>query len=746
MRKIILLMLGILLIISNVSAIDYIVLNNSSAKDIYFYSPGFSGDIIIDKNLSSTENGSAVFEKLYENDWNYTINVSQSSILIPTNLSYLELPMSNGYNQAVHPCVIRFANQWHGYNYWMVVTGYYQTINDDENPHLLCSNDGTNWTTPVNVTNPIVPFPGGDSYSSDPCMVYDSNIDELKIYYRTYNATSTYQEYYVIKYNGTVSNPIFISQEAEDTETDDTSESWSVVYKDGIFHLFAVDRDFNGDIAYATSTNGINFSDRVALSVTDPENFTIKHGEVKYIPEKNKWLMLIHEMNSSNLYFGYSDYPDHGWYYNPVVLKANDVERSWDKNNYKSSFAYIPSTNEMCVWYTGFNLVSSPASSYVGFAKIDYDKLFNYIEHSKFTRIKKDLNVTAYNGYINAQSSYSDCSYSTGVMNYNNSTVIMRGVIQDRGVIAFQANANDAVNRSLLRQRQSTATTYHSIIGSAVVQSTVTANGNAHTFTHSTHGISSVDGVYWENLADIGTSDRRFIIQNVTLLDYVAITDRSIYNIEYTEDGDLISCTAHDGINHLSNVDDVDNVTVLAIVDSFYNDSSTYTKYANGILTSTGIPNSDQIKLNITSNETVVITISDWTADHKIWNESSDIHSATTTHIIGDFVPNSNITIFCDGVKYSTVAANDTGYINWTYNGGYSEHIFEIISDDAASVTISNPGTITTTSDAIVLTEAQPIPGLYDTVRNSIISGYSLFTILIIVFGAVLIMRGLNYI
>src|SRR4051794_8423432 len=45
--------------------------------------------------------------------------------------------------QVVHPAVVRFADGWHGYEYWMAVEPYPNENDHYENPSILASNDGT---------------------------------------------------------------------------------------------------------------------------------------------------------------------------------------------------------------------------------------------------------------------------------------------------------------------------------------------------------------------------------------------------------------------------------------------------------------------------------------------------------------------------------------------------------------------------------------------------------------------------
>lgn len=111
--------------------------------------------------------------------------------LLPNAEAPLSIPTYEGSNQVVHPSVIDFSlehgiPQWHGYRYWMVLTPFPYSNDSFENPSLFVSNDGTVWTVPPNVMNPLATASGGMrmGFNSDPDMVYDPNVDEVRIYYR----------------------------------------------------------------------------------------------------------------------------------------------------------------------------------------------------------------------------------------------------------------------------------------------------------------------------------------------------------------------------------------------------------------------------------------------------------------------------------------------------------------------------------------------------------------------------------
>ena len=60
--------------------------------------------------------------------------------------SPLFTPTYDGSNQAVHPSVIYVKDRFNGFKYWMAITPYPNGNDDYENPQILVSNDGVNFT------------------------------------------------------------------------------------------------------------------------------------------------------------------------------------------------------------------------------------------------------------------------------------------------------------------------------------------------------------------------------------------------------------------------------------------------------------------------------------------------------------------------------------------------------------------------------------------------------------------------
>jgi PKD repeat protein len=78
----------------------------------------------------------------------------------------------------------------------------------------------------------------------------------------------------------------------------------------------------------------------------------------------------------------------------------------------------------------------------------------------------------------------------------------------------------------------------------------------------------------------------------------------------------------------------------------------------------------------IPSSGKINVTVTQWGEVERTWSESSDVSTITTQHIFGGFPANTPIQITRDNTNYAQVTSNNTGFIDWTYSGGYSDHIF----------------------------------------------------------------------
>lgn len=111
---------------------------------------------------------------------------------------YIDISGSNA--SYCHPDVLYFPNKFNGYKYWMVFTPYFGAVGTDqnskkyENPSIVVSNDGLQWSNPPGLINPIInaPFPK-ESFGEnkvDPIQGFWSDVDwiflnnQFYLYYR----------------------------------------------------------------------------------------------------------------------------------------------------------------------------------------------------------------------------------------------------------------------------------------------------------------------------------------------------------------------------------------------------------------------------------------------------------------------------------------------------------------------------------------------------------------------------------
>ena len=87
--------------------------------------------------------------------------------------------------EAVHPDIdCPTAAPWNGTRCWLMYTPYKNSNATYENPAFLAAGSDTEWTTPAQVVNPVIGFPGIGQYNSDPDHAYDPATGRLIQMYR----------------------------------------------------------------------------------------------------------------------------------------------------------------------------------------------------------------------------------------------------------------------------------------------------------------------------------------------------------------------------------------------------------------------------------------------------------------------------------------------------------------------------------------------------------------------------------
>jgi hypothetical protein len=151
-----------------------------------------------------------------------------------------------------------------GFRFWMVITPYPNSDDTFENPSLFVSDDGTNWFLPPNIKNPLDHAPGGRTggFNNDPDMVYDPEMDEIRIYYRFASSNELKLKLIRVSKNG-ISGPETIMSQSPWKHTDNTYRSLCIWRESASqWHMWGGGGTENPpyNIYYRFSKNGVQWS------------------------------------------------------------------------------------------------------------------------------------------------------------------------------------------------------------------------------------------------------------------------------------------------------------------------------------------------------------------------------------------------------------------------------------------------------------------------------------------------------
>ena len=276
-------------------------------------------------------------------------------------------------DETVHPDVVVFTNAWNGYKYWMAMTPYSDGNDDYENPSIVASNDGATWEVPAGLTNPVIAFPGGAAFNSDPDLIYNSATDELWMYYRDSPGVCTA--------NGTVkltksSDGVTWGSSATVLSGFNTCSmlSQSIVKVGSTYYMFAVNAGtsvsiFPFYIDRYTSSDGETWGS--AQRVTEiPDNRIIWHINVDYVDSEYRMIASSFTSATSATTGDLSFYTSSNgmqWNYYPTLAMTRRSGQ-WDAGLYRTTISYVGDT--MDVWYSA---TTSPAANYfIGYTTSAY--------------------------------------------------------------------------------------------------------------------------------------------------------------------------------------------------------------------------------------------------------------------------------------------------------------------------------------------------------------------------------------
>jgi hypothetical protein len=286
--------------------------------------------------------------------------------------------------QTVEPQVIQFAQPFNGFEYYMVTSGYPESDAHDENPSIMVSNDGLNWTVPNRLENPLSSPPCADDpsrwdliyvyesscdFDQDPTIVYDG--EKLNVYWvlsLTDEIPTNTPSF--VEHSTSTDGAHWSPPQSVITEPFFALLAPSVVYHDGIYHMFTIDPGANAvncikhqvaNMDLRTSSDGLAWSAPITTDI-EQDGFIVWHPNMTWIPELQEYWAVIadypvgsgcgYDDTQGTSMFFYRSLDGVHWISYPKPL-LSPSESGWDNDFvYRGSVLYDATTNTMRVWYS----------------------------------------------------------------------------------------------------------------------------------------------------------------------------------------------------------------------------------------------------------------------------------------------------------------------------------------------------------------------------------------------------------
>jgi hypothetical protein len=268
----------------------------------------------------------------------------------------IELATADGSGQTVHPDYLDLrsvSGALHGE--FLAITPYPANNSAWENPAFYASHDRIQWTVPYLAFNPVATPAAG--YLSDPAMVYNATAGEIWMYYR--QADRENQIYLIRTGDGVAwSAPVLVAHAPNHELVSPTvvrrSENewlmWSVNGRGGC-------QGVTSNIDLRRSTNGIDWTDPVPVSLAASGGLTPWHVFVRWIPGRNEYWAVYNVKNSEScstpaLYLATS--PDGmTWQTYPSPVLARGTVPELRDIVYRAAFEYHESSDVITFWFSG---------------------------------------------------------------------------------------------------------------------------------------------------------------------------------------------------------------------------------------------------------------------------------------------------------------------------------------------------------------------------------------------------------
>ena len=260
-----------------------------------------------------------------------------------------------GDNQAYHPKVLSFDEEWNGYKYWMSFTPYPYSQSDKENPHIVVSNDIIHWKAKKGFQNPldeVTDVAKGKRYNSDSHLVFNQDTNELECWWRYVDDVANK----VILYRRTTTDGVTWKDKEEMIVSENRKKldylSPAIIYEDGLYKIWYVNKN---RVMYIESSDLKSWSKAKDMKITYEDSVLSWHLDVIHT-EKGYEMILVafsdweHRMYM-NLYYTKS-IDNISWDKAETILKPSTGTNYWDNSGlYRSSFIY--ENGKYYVFYSG---------------------------------------------------------------------------------------------------------------------------------------------------------------------------------------------------------------------------------------------------------------------------------------------------------------------------------------------------------------------------------------------------------
>jgi parallel beta-helix repeat protein len=417
--------------------------------------------------------------------------------------------------------------------------------------------------------------------------------------------------------------------------------------------LFAL--NYNSGLINFSENNISNYS--TGIQVNNIPNITLYHNTLQYGTGSGIYLY-----NS----VGYVDY-------NTIRNSSNSIVLNPANNSYIRNNTILNSSGE------GIAILAASEYNLIEYNSINHTNLEGFDIENCSNNIFRYNNVTGayYDGYFiwNANNTTIEHSrmfengwgYGHGLQAWNSSKIyIQNNEVYDNLKVGMMFTDNGSeyyINNN---------TIYGNQLGYGIVM----YNTSGHIFTN-----NSISEVYDYMLGGYYASKNNYDWTN---------------NITVRDPFDSWSTVKFYANNTSIKFEDTDN--------TLFNETASETAYWYPIIANLTLNGSINNDVNITrlnasvlpSSDSLGITVYNWSLSasdnyYKKWNESTSNVSVTSNHVVGDFAPNANIQIKINSTSWNSYVSNASGYITFTYNGGYSEIQFEAqqIEGNISSINVS---------------------------------------------------------